>query len=229
MNSKRVIAVIPARGGSKSLPRKNLLLAGGRPLIAWTILAAQKSNAIDYLALSSEDSEIIAVAEAWGCSAPFRRPDELSTDTASTIDVVLHALEQLPGYDYVILLQPTSPLRTEYDIDKAFALLEATGAPSCVSICEVDKSPYLMYLLGNDKTITSVMPQLPTLMRRQDLPATYVLNGAIYIANVDWLRKNKKFITSETVAYEMDRERSIDIDTKEDLEYFRTYVEIRDY
>lgn len=217
MNNKKVLALIPARGGSKGLPRKNVLQLGGKPLIAWTIEAALESKSVDQVVLSSDDDEIIETAKMLGCSVPFRRPDDLGTDLASSIDVVLHALDQLPGFDYVILLQPTSPLRTSSDIDSAFDLLQGSSSSSCVSVCETEQSPYWMYRLTNNNQLRNVLPEVPAISRRQDLPTTYVLNGAIYIAQVNWLRKEKTWIHHDTIAYVMDRSSSIDIDTAEEL------------
>ncbi len=194
-------------------------------MLAWTIQAAIESNSVDSVVLSSEDDEIIATALAWGCSVPFRRPFHLANDTASSMDVVMHALEQLPGFEYIILLQPTSPLRTAADIDAAFELLEISGAPSCVSVCEADQSPFWMYQLNEDKTLCSVMSKQTAAIRRQDLPPIYVLNGAIYIAQIDWLRRTKSFITPDTVAYVMNKHNSIDIDTARDFDIFRARIE----
>lgn len=221
----RVLALITARGGSKGLARKNVLPAGGRPLLAWTIAAAQKSSVIDHLVLSSDDAEIIKVARAWGCDVPFSRPAELATDTAGSIDVVVHALEALPGYEYLVLLQPTSPLRTEADIDAAFHLMQKQGANSCVSVCEAEQSPYWMYQLNEQNHLSSLLPEFSGITRRQDLPPVYVLNGAIYIASVDQLVRSRTFINEETVAFVMPREKSLDIDTMEDLVAFRQRVE----
>ena len=222
---ERVLALITARGGSKGLPRKNVLPAGEKPLIAWTIAAAQESSVIDHLVLSSDDEEIIKVARVWGCDVPFRRPTELASDSASSMDVVLHALKALPGYEYLVLLQPTSPLRTGGDIDAAFHLMLEQGASSCVSVCEADQSPYWMYQLDQDKRLSSLLSALPGATRRQDLPPVYVLNGAIYIAKVAQLIDSHTFINDHTVAYVMPRERSLDIDTAEDFEIFRRKVE----
>ena len=135
------LALIPARGGSKGLPRKNVLPAGGKPLIAWTIEAALASACVDRVVLSSDDDEIMAVAEAYGCEVLFRRPPELSGDSASSLAVVSHALAQLPAFDHVMLLQPTSPMRLASDIDAAFELMCSQGAQACVSVCPVEESP----------------------------------------------------------------------------------------
>lgn len=223
VNQKRLLAVIPARGGSKGLPGKNILSAGGRPLIAWTIVAAQESTAVDDIILSSDDDAIIRVAQEWGCSSPFRRPASLAEDTSSSIEVVIHALDQSPAYDYVALLQPTSPLRTSHDIDSAYDALIKSGADSCVSVCVADESPYWMYNVNEDGTLKNLLPNKP-IGRRQDLPTVYVLNGAIYIARVKWLRQSHSFISEDCVAYIMPRERSLDIDTAEDMNELRRVI-----
>lgn len=225
MQSNKVLALITARGGSKGLPRKNVLLAGGKPLVAWTVDAAVSSERVDRVVLTSDDHEIMAAAMAAGCDVPFCRPAHLASDVATSIDVVLHALDQLPGYEYVVLLQPTSPLRTTEDIDAAFELMLERGAPSCVSVCEVDQSPYWMYRVAPDNKLQRLLSEVDGAKRRQDLPPAYVLNGAIYIAQIDWLRTNKSFVGVETVAYLMPKERSLDIDTAQDFEIFRSRIE----
>lgn len=219
-----LLGIIPARGGSKGLPSKNIAEVKGRPLIAWTITAALKSSSISRLILSSDDADIVQQARTWGCDAPFIRPAELATDEASSIDVVLHALEQMPGYDYVALLQPTSPLRTAKDIDAAYALMMETGAPSCVSVCLANQNPYWMVNLREDRTIEYLLSPEKRATRRQDLPPTYRLNGAIYICRVDWLLKTRDFMAEGCVAYCMDQERSLDIDTFADLEFARAIL-----
>lgn len=223
--TKGVLGLITARGGSKGLPRKNLLPVGGKPLIGWTIEAALKSGVIDRLVLSSDDDEIIQVAKACGCDVPFSRPVGLANDTASSIDVVLHALGQLPGYEYLVLLQPTSPLRTAADIDAAFKLLKSTGAPSCVSVCEAEQSPYWMFRIKDGGKVERLLSEEGSASRRQDLPPICVLNGAIYIARVDWLQQSKNFLGEGCVAYVMSKEHSLDIDNADDFEVFRVKVE----
>lgn len=220
-----VLALITARGGSKGLPRKNVLLAGGKPLVAWTVDAAISAECVDRVVLSSDDNEIMAAASAAGCDVPFCRPLHLASDMTTSIDVVLHALNQLPGYEYVVLLQPTSPLRTAADIDAAFELMLERGAPSCVSVCEADQSPYWMYKVTDGNKLQRLLSEVDGVTRRQDLPPIYVLNGAIYIAQIDWLRMNKSFVGEETIAYLMPKERSLDIDTAHDFEIFRSRIE----
>lgn len=216
IGGRRVLALIPARGGSKGLPGKNIRPVAGRPLVAWTIEAARAAAAPDQVVLSSDDEAIMAVAREWGCEVPFRRPEALATDEASSIDVVLHALGALPGFDFVMLLQPTSPLRTAADIDAACALLATTSAPSCVSVAPAEQSPYWMVRLDERQRMAPILPLPPGVTRRQDLPAAYVLNGAIYIADCAWLREQRSFVGEGTVAYVMPAERSIDIDTLAD-------------
>lgn len=223
--TKGVLGLITARGGSKGLPRKNVLPLGGKPLIGWTIETALKSEVIGRLVLSSDDDEIMEAAKKWGCEVPFRRPAYLADDTASSMDVVLHALGQLPGYEYLVLLQPTSPLRTAADIDAAFELLKSTGAPSCVSVCEVEQSPYWMFRIKDGGKVERLLSEEGSATRRQDLPPIYVLNGAIYIARIDWLKQSKNFLGEGCVAYVMPKERSLDIDNAADFEVFRIKVE----
>lgn len=212
------MAVIPARGGSKGLPGKNIRPLGGKPLITWTIEAARGARAVDQVILSSDDEAIMAAATAAGCAVPFRRPPELATDEAGSIDVVLHALDAVPGADIVVLLQPTSPLRTAADIDQALDRLAATGAPAVVSVCAVEQNPHWMYRLSPEARLVPVMGDGPGFARRQELPDIFTLNGAIYAARVDWLRAHRSFVTGETVAFVMPQERSLDIDTAADFE-----------
>jgi N-acylneuraminate cytidylyltransferase len=211
-----MLAIIPARGGSKGLPRKNILPAGGKPLIAWTINAAHGANCVTRLILSSEDVEIADTARRYGCDVPFLRPHVLAEDTTTSMAVVLHAIAELPGYDYVALLQPTSPLRTANDIDAAFALLTEAKAPACVSLSPVVESPYWMYHLANENRLKPILAETGVASRRQDLPAVYSLNGAIYIAKIDWLLRTKSFLSDETVGFVMPLSRSLDIDTEQD-------------
>jgi len=220
LRGKKVLALITARGGSKGLPRKNVLPAGGRPLIAWTIGAAAGAEFVSRVVVSTDDDEIMAAARAWGGEVPFRRPPALAGDTATSIDVVLHALDQLDDCDYVVLLQPTSPLRTAADIDAALMLAESSDAPGCVSVCEAEQSPYWMYRLDSEGRLAPLLDAPVAATRRQDLPPVYVLNGAIYVARVDWLRETRSFLGAGCIAYPMPSARSLDIDTPEDFEQF---------
>lgn len=216
INGKSVLAIVPARGGSKGLPRKNIKLLGGKPLIAWTIEAALASLYIDRVILSSEDTEIIRTAEAWGCEIPFVRPSELAEDATPGIEPVLHALTEVPGYDFVVLLQPTSPLRLTQDIDACVELCAQEGG-AVVSVVEAASNPYWMFTVNEENRLTSFLSSSEDYAQRQDLPKLVVPNGAVYAARTDWLLNSRAFLGPETVPYFMPRERSIDIDTEGDM------------
>ncbi|WP_169084611.1 cytidylyltransferase domain-containing protein [Paenibacillus sp. PL91] len=217
INNKKVLGIIPARGGSKGVPRKNICEIAGKPLIAWTIEAGNKSEYIDRLIVTSDDLEIIGVAKEYGCDVPFIRPQQLAQDTTPGIDPVLHAIDKLPDYDYIVLLQPTSPLRMAEDIDGSIEKMMESDAPSCVSVTKVDKSPYWMYSLQENNHMQLLIPQEKVPSRRQDLSDAFVVNGAVYVAESKWLLNNKSFLRDETVAFVMPKSRSYDIDTEEDF------------
>lgn len=219
IGGRSVLAVITARGGSKGLPRKNLLPFRGAPLIAWTIRAAQGAPSIDRLILSSDDPEIIETARSLGCEAPFRRAPELAGDTAASVDVVLDAADRVPGHDIVVLLQPTSPLRVAGDIEATLALMAETGAPSAVSVSEAPCHPWLIFRRDAGGRLSPFVETPAGIsLRRQDLPAAYRINGAVYAADLAWLRAGRAMCRAgETVAHQMPVERSADIDTLEDL------------
>jgi len=218
IKGKSVLAIIPARGGSKGIPRKNIRMLAGKPLIAWTIDEAKKSKYIDRLILSSEDEEIIKVAKDWGCEVPFIRPVELAQDDTPGIEPVLHALDTLKEkYDYVVLLQPTSPLRSVDDIDSCIESCFSSHAPSCVSVTEVDQHPHLMYEVDKTGALSPFLSQKKAIYRRQDLPLVYILNGAVYIAESAWIQQSRSFLRPDTKAYAMPKERSLDIDDNVDF------------
>lgn len=214
-----ILAVIPARGGSKGVPRKNIRVVGGKALLAYTVEAASAASSITTVVVSTEDDEIAGVARVAGAEV-LKRPPELAADDTPGVAPVLHALEQMPGYDYVVLLQPTSPLRTAGDIDKAVETCLVARAPACVSVSEAEKSPYWMFWVSAGKMQPVLGSDQNTYTRRQDLPPAYALNGAIYVAASAWLLESNSFLTPETVAYVMPAERSLDIDTESDLELF---------
>ncbi|NPV89922.1 MAG: acylneuraminate cytidylyltransferase family protein [Firmicutes bacterium] len=218
IEGRRVLGVIPARGGSKGIARKNLKPLAGQPLIAWTIEEASRSQYLDRLILSSEDPEIIKEAKKRGCEAPFVRPAELAADETPGIEPVLHAINAIEErFDYIVLLQPTSPLRTTEDIDGCIEYCLRMGAPVCVSVCESRESPYWMHTLDQHHRLRPLLPAGQSYQRRQDLPLVYVENGAVYVAQTDYLLKTRGFMTSDTLAYIMPRDRSIDIDNEIDF------------
>jgi N-acylneuraminate cytidylyltransferase len=217
INGQSVLAIIPARGGSKGVPRKNIREVAGKPLIAWTIAEAKKSKYIDRLILSSEDKEIIQVALEYGCEVPFVRPSELAQDDTPGIAPVLHAIVNLPEkYEYVVLLQPTSPLRSVADIDECIAKCALADSNACVTVTQAEQSPYWMYSVSHEGSVVPIVKN-DGYLRRQDLPTAYVLNGAVYVARTDWLKRAKQFVAAETKAVIMPAERSLDIDTEDDL------------
>ncbi|MDK2744679.1 MAG: acylneuraminate cytidylyltransferase family protein [Nitrospira sp. BO4] len=224
IRNRAVLGLIPARGGSKRAPKKNLRRVGGRPLIAWTIEEARKSRYIDRLILSSEDDEIIAVAKEWGCEVPFKRPPELATDEARGIEPVLHALHVVQGFDLIVLLQPTSPLRIVDDIDQCIEkCVYDEGAPCVVSVAQVDKNPGWMYTLERADKLRPLLKGTDS-STPYALDPVYALNGAVYVAEVNWLKKSKSFLTDETVGMIMPKERSLDIDTELDFRILNAII-----
>lgn len=214
--------MITARGGSKGVPRKNLCHVGGRPMIAWTIGAALAADRLDRIVVSTDDPEISDVARRAGVEVPFLRPSELACDDTPHVDVVLHALDWLERSEgdrpqYVVLLQPTSPLRTAEDIDAAVDLALARRADAVVSVVQTHDHPYLTRRLCSDGTLAEFIPCDIAYPRRQDLPAAYALNGAVFVNRCESLRAARTFCPPRTVAYEMPPERSMQVDTPWDL------------
>lgn len=209
------VAIIPARGGSKGVPGKNKRLVGGLPLIAYSITAARDSARIDRIVVTTDDDDIAAIALAEGAEVVVR-PGEIAGDASPVIDAVIHALAhiEVTQPSAVVLLQPTSPLRTGSDIDAALALFQAHGAPVC-SVCRAeDAHPARMYRVV-DGRLQSLMPELAS-ERRQDLPPVFHRNGAIYVFGPNEIAR-REIITSDMVAYEMPGESSVNIDTELDL------------
>lgn len=218
LGCKKVLAIIPARGGSKGLPGKNLKTLGEKPLIAWTIESALISKLIDKTIVSTDCQEIAAVSKTFGAEVPFIRPDWLSTDEAETAGVVLHTLNSVSEhFDIIVLLQPTSPFRNSGHIDEALKTYKNLKAQSLVSICESHKSPYWMFSSEDDGTLVPVIRGKKQFSRRQELPKTYCLNGAIYIVDVELFLDNAEFVYDDSKSYLMDHESSFDIDNLMDL------------
>ena len=191
-----LLALIPARGGSKALPLKNIKNLLGKPLIAWSIEAALNSKVVDRLIVSTDDKEISNVAKLWGAVVPFMRPSELAQDTSSSFSVIEHTLnwlerEQKYVPDYLVLLEPTSPLRDAKDVDKAFDQLKQSNASSIVGICLTDvHHPVFMYRKSASGKLTPYLKNSEKDDRRQDLEHTYFLEGSS-------VKKIKKFACGE--------------------------------
>lgn len=210
-----ILGLIPARGGSKGVPYKNIKPLNSKPLIAYTIEHARKSKYLTRLMVSTDSEDIARAAMQYGAQVPFLRPKELAQDNTPGIDVVLHALEWLEakeGYspDAIVLLQPTSPFRTAEDIDNAIAIYIEQKPLSLVSVCVADDNPYWMMRI-DDGILMPLMGHIDH-TRRQDLPKAYKLNGAIYISSPAVLKERRTFFTEHTIPYIMPRERSLDID-----------------
>ncbi|MEY4634571.1 MAG: hypothetical protein RJA55_369 [Acidobacteriota bacterium] len=223
----RVLGIITARGGSKGVPGKNLKLLAGKPLLAYTVEAARASRSLDRVILSTEDEAIAAAGRGLGCEVPFIRPAELSRDHTPHLPVIQHAAEWMrdqAGYqpDAVVVLQPTSPLRTAGDIDAAVALLESSGAESVLSVSEVPAHAHPMRTLRLDAAGRAVLfatgePVRKRINRRQDLPEAWVMNGAIYACRTGTLFAEEPSLYGDhVVAYRMPVERSISIDDMDD-------------
>ena len=220
---KNILGLIPARGGSKRLLRKNIKLLLGKPLITWTIEQALASKYLDRVVVSTDDKKIAEISIKYGAEVPFVRPKELAEDNTKGIDVVLHAIDCLKEddrrkqYDLIMLLQPTSPLRKSEDIDKAIELLFLKEAKAIVSVCEVDHHPLWANTLPEDECMKDFIRKEIMNKNRQELPVFYRLNGAIYLAYCNYIKKQKSFFGEKTFAYIMPKERSVDIDDKIDL------------
>ena len=224
--NKTFLAIIPARGGSKRLPRKNILDLCGKPLISWSIEAALKSKYISKVVVSSDDEEILNISSNFGADI-IKRPYELANDTATTFDTVKHTIDNLEKYDYIVLLQPTSPLRNEKHIDEAIELLEEKQADAIVSVCEMDHSPLWSNTLPKDGNMNNFLRDEVLNKRSQDLEKYYRVNGAVYICKTDKLLENKSFFLKDNIfAYIMDRKSSIDIDEEIDFLFAERVIEL---
>ena len=220
--SKRAVGIIPARGGSKGVPRKNMRQLGGMPLIQYTIEAARASRLSDFV-ISTDDAEITAIAQMQGCTV-IQRPAELATDSTAMIPVVIHAVQTLVNagqqFDYVMLLQPTAPLRTSEDIDASLTLLIESGADTVVSVTPVPGHchPDWQFVIEDDHLhLYNREPWENLIPRRQLLSPTYTRNGAIYACKTSVLLENGSLYGSNVRAYVMPESRSVNIDSEFDL------------
>ena len=225
IDDKKVLALIPARGGSKGIPHKNIIDLCGRPLIEYSISAARSSKYIDRVIVSTDDAEIAKVSVESGADVPFLRPAELAGDNSRTVDAVLHAINQLKAqgeeYHILVLLQPTQPLRTSEDVDKAIEKFIESNCQDLVSVSPVDDNPLLIRSIENDKLIPLI--NASSTCRRQDMPAYYRVNGCIYINLIDELSESTSF-NDNKIPFVMSREHSVDIDEMKDLYIAEYYL-----
>lgn len=221
-NDWKVLCLVTARGGSKGLPGKNVRPLLGKPLIAWSIEAGLRAPSADALVVSTDDEAIAQAARDAGARVPFMRPPELAGDTASSIDVVLHAIDWLAAagdsYDVVVLLEPTSPLRKAADIEAALELMVSRGAGAVVSVCRAESvHPAFMYRKDAGGCLQPFLERQPTSLRRQEIEPLYFLEGTVYVSRIDVLRARRSFYHEDTVGYEVPKWKSLEIDDLDDF------------
>ncbi len=230
MSDPTFLAIIPARGGSKRLPKKNVKELNGKPLITWTIDAALASPNVSKVVVSTDDNDIAEVSVSSGAEVPFIRPYNLSTDTANTVDVIKHTIDFYAKngqfFDFIILLQPTSPLRGSADITNAIELLKEKSADAIISVCEVEHSPLWSNTIPLTGSLKSFIKDEVKNIRSQDLATYYRLNGAIYIVETTkFVEQNSLFLNDNIYAYKMNVQNSVDIDNETDFSYAEFLIE----
>ncbi len=224
----RILGIIPARGGSKGIPGKNIKPLNGLPLIAYTIAQAAESGLLDRVIVSTDDESIAKCAKEYGADVPFMRPAELATSTSGSLDFILHAIEELEKqgetYDAVCLLQPTSPYRPEGTIDAAIRQYRSGKGRSLVSVRKVPAhyNPYWTFLDQDGSLVPSVPG--PLITRRQDLPQAYHRDGAIYLLNVAFMRKEGRLLSEDLSGFEIESPELINIDSPEDWQIAEKYI-----
>lgn len=233
-NGKRILAVVAARGGSKGIPRKNIRLLLGKPLIAYAIEPAKQCAEIDRLIISSDDSEIIEVAKQYGAEAPFVRPAELASDTAKALPVIQHAVAFMENfdtcrYDLIVYLEPTGPLRIADDIHGAIDKAITTGADSVVGVFELeDANPVRVKKIVDDQLLPFCIPE-PEGLRRQEQEKAYLRNGSMYVFRRDNIMENNSLWGKDTRPWVMPRERSVNIDEPADFLVAEYFLKVRGY
>lgn len=219
--NRQVLALVPARGGSKGVPRKNLRVIKGKPLIAHTIQAASESAVVDRVYVSSDDDEILRISRDLGAET-LKRPVAAASDTATATSVVLDFISQLPPSlveedPFVVYLQPTSPLRASSHIDGAFCKMDAAKGSISLSVVPLKRSPYKSFTLTETGLLQSLFDETLSNTNRQALPVTYYPNGAIYIFPLSEFLKKGGFPSNGSVPFIMSEKESIDIDTEDDI------------
>jgi len=220
-NKHKIVCVIPARGGSKGIPRKNIKLLAGKPLIAYTIVQALRSQYIDKTLVSTDDQEIADISRQYGAEVPFMRPADLAGDHVATIDVLLHAVQWMEkqekyDFDILVLLHATTPLRSVDDINSCIKMLVETKADNVFSVTEAHRNPYFNMVEAGDDGIATLAKK-GDYATRQSAPKVYDMNASIYVWWKDVLKNEKKIFLKKSRIYIMPKERSIDID--DDLDF----------
>ena len=223
---KTFLAIIPARGGSKRLPNKNILNLAGKPLIAWSINAAKNSKYLDEIVVSSDSDKILDIAKDYNVKT-IKRPSNLATDKTTTIEVIKHIIQEVEKkYDYIVLLQPTSPLRDEHHINKAIEWLDFKNADAVIGVCEMEHNPLWSNTLPDDLSMKNFLKDEIKNKRSQDLDKYYIINGSIYICKIDkLLEENSLFLNDNIFAYVMDRKSSVDIDDEIDFKLAEVLIQ----
>jgi CMP-N-acetylneuraminic acid synthetase len=234
-NNKKILAIIPARGGSKGVPRKNIKLLAGKPLLAWTIETALSVSCLDRVVLSTDDGEISEIGKQYGADVPFLRPAEFAADDTTDMPVYEHALDWLEKNenfipDIIVWLRPTAPFRKSKDIEKAIDLLIDKGPDWVRSVCEAEHHPYWMFKLNSGRMEPFVDGiDVRDYIRRQLLPPAYRLNGAVDVAWRSTILEKKLLYSGVIEGYIMPVDRSIDIDTPMDFKLAETYMTQKKY
>ena len=226
--TNKILAIIPARSGSKGIKNKNIINLNGKPLISYTIESALKSKYIDDVIVSTDGVEIKNISLEYGAKVPFMRPKCLATDTSKTIDTVIYCIEEMKKlgfeYDYVVVLQPTQPLRQAYHIDEAINMLLDSGKDSLVSVSKVDNHPLLIRRIDDKKILYKLINENST-KRRQDFEDYYKVNGAIYINKINENLNLDTSLNDNELGYIMDKKFDVDIDENLDIEIAKLLIE----
>jgi len=221
---KSFLAIIPARAGSKGIPHKNITNINGKPLIKYTIDEASKSKYIDRILVSTDSKKIADISKECGADVPFLRPSSLASDTSKTIDTIIYTIEKLKYmgelYDYLVLLQPTQPLRQSFHIDEAIEKIIKYNSSSLVSVSKVREHPILMRTVNKDGLMNRLLEANST-VRRQDFPDYYKVNGSIYINKIDESLNCVTSLNDNVLPYIIDEKFDVDIDNYIDLEVFK--------
>lgn len=233
IHGKRVLAYIPARSGSKGIKDKNIVDVAGKPLMAHSILAAKRSKYVDTVVVSTDSENYAKIARQYGAEVSFLRPRELATDTSPEMDTTVHLMQWFDKntsekFDILIKLQPTSPLRTEEDIDAALELFMSKDAESIISVMECHITPLWMNVLSQDHSMKNFISEDIKKKNRQELPTYYQLNGALFLARWEFMKQKKSWYGEKSYAYIMPRERSVDIDDEIDLVLVKALLERQD-
>lgn len=230
---KKILAIIPARSGSKGLPQKNIKSLNGKPVIAWSILAAMNSQYLDEVIVSTDCPNIAKISNKYGAKTPFLRPDHLATDTASSSDTILHLLEYQSNkgkhFDYIVLLEPTSPLRETSDIDLAIEQLSSSPAESIVgvSLTEDQHPAFLAKIQPNG--FLSQYEDRATDIRRQDIDKVYFHEGTIYISDIKVFLEKRTFYHDKTIAYIVPKYKSFELDDIYDFVMIEAIMRYHNY